>query len=60
MGINLSNGQQVKLRMHGSDKIQQGVVHGDSPGSQYIEIKSHIPFKINVNNDLTNLYQIII
>lgn len=58
--MQLSNGQQVKLRMRGSDKIQQGVVHGDHPGSQYIEVKSFIPFKINVNKELDNLYQIII
>ena len=58
--MTLSNGQQVKIRMHGSSKIQQGVVCGNNPDCQYIEIKSHIPFKININNDLSNLYQIII
>jgi hypothetical protein len=58
--MNLYNGQIIKLRMVGSDKLQQGVVRGDNPESQYIEIINDVkPFRININ-DTANLYQIII
>ena len=57
--MNLSHGQPVKIRMQGSDKIQNGTVVGNSQDGQYIEVESHVPFRINVNNDLTNIYQII-
>ena len=58
MHTKLLNGQKVKLRMIGSSKLQQGVVHGDDKESQYIKFISHIPFIIKVNN-LANLYEIV-